>query len=335
MSIKAVPRVLLSVALIVFVLLCIMYQNVISIAVYKSMERAVTRIIPSLFAMTVICGLIQKCEVFSWLLTKTKLDAIPFSLFILGNLGGYPIGAKLISECILKGDVDKSKAAKMLTFSFGCGPSFAIGVSYAIYGNSIFGFISFASIFISNLILFIIYSLTNHNTNKSIGTRNCFSTSLVVECVSNAADSMILITAMIAAFSVIVSLLECLFPSLFTILSPALLEISNVTELVRPSLMLTTALLAFGGVCVHMQVLALINDTFSVKLFYLSRLIQIPLSSGISSLICRSFSISEKASTRIVRLSESNSIIPLICMLAMLIIVFLHKKSAQHKPCAL
>lgn len=327
MFLRNISKVITSILLIALVVLCIIYQNQISTDVYNSLVRCVTRIIPSLFAMTVLSSVILRSGLVDKIFANSRVNTTALSCLIFGNIGGYPIGAKLISDTVLSNKLSKSEAEKVISFSFNCGPSFAIGVSYTVYGNNIFGLAAFACIVISNLILYLIYIIKYRSESERRRTKTRFSTSLVVESVSNAAGSMISITAMIAAFSVVISLLKCLFPSIFISFVPSVFEISNITELYYPPLYLTTALLAFGGLCVHMQVAALVNDAFSLKLFYITRLIQILIAVGISALIDNAFKLSNSISalSPYIHFSQSNSIIPLICMLAMLSIVLLYK----------
>lgn len=329
MFLKSITKTLVSVMLVALVVLCIVFQNQISTSIYNSLVRAVTKIIPSLFAMTVLSSVIQKSGIVDRVFSKFPIDTTALSCFIFGNLGGYPIGAKLVSDAVSSGKLNKSIAEEVMAFSFGCGPAFAIGVSYAIYNSSTCGFVAFASIALSNLIMYLAYALKRRAQN-SHQTDITFSTSIVVESVSNAAWAMINISAMIAAFSVIISLFECIFPSIFVSFVPSLLEISRVTELCSPSPIMLTLLLSFGGLCVHMQIISLVNEAFSLKRFYIIRLIQIPLATIFSLVFSYLFKPNGlSASSPSYHISQSNSIVPLICMLAMLVIVLLHKRKRR------
>ncbi len=329
MFLKSISKTIVSIMLVVLVVLCMAFQNQISMSVYDSLVRCVTKIIPSLFAMTVLSSVIQRSGIIDKVFSKLSVDTTALSCFIFGNLGGYPIGAKLVSDAVLSRKLNKSIAEEVMPFSFSCGPAFAIGISYAIYNSSACGFVAFASIALSNLIMYLVYAF-KHRVPKNHQSNIKFSTAIVVESVSNAAWAMINISAMIAAFSVIISLLECIFPSIFISFLPSLFEISRVTELRSPSPVMLTLLLSFGGLCVHMQIISLVNEAFSLKKFFVTRLVQIPLSATFALVFNYIFNLNSlTVSSPSYHISQSNSIVPLICMLAMLVIVFMHKRKRR------
>lgn len=321
MFFKALFRTILTMFLLTFAVLCIVFQNDVSEAICDAFMRCITKIIPSLFSMSVISSVMLKADVFGRLF-GSKIDSRSLNTFIFGNIGGYPIGAKLCAEAKTDNQFF-DKSSLLICSSFSCGPAFAVSVSYMLYNNAIFGIISFISIFISNLVLYIVYILNNKGNNIiKTDSHMPFSTPVVVDCVINSAYSMINITAMICAFSLITSVLKCIFPIMFISFIPAVFEISYIAKLNYPSLYILTALLAFGGLCVHTQIISIASSKFSLKQFYLSRIIQIPLATVISYIIDRIFSISKSisVSSNSIRLSESNSIIPFICVIFMLII---------------
>ncbi|MBQ8623514.1 MAG: hypothetical protein IJ424_03950 [Oscillospiraceae bacterium] len=277
--------------------------------------------------MTVLSYIIQKCGIIDKAFSKSKFDLNAINCLIFGNIGGYPIGAKSVSETVNSGRLSKQKAEELMCFSFSCGPAFAIGVSYSVYGNSLYGLAAFSSIFVSNLVLFMIYSFKN----KKIQNQKCsyreFSTKLIVEAVSNAATAMVNISAMIAAFSALTALLECILPHIFVSVVPSVFEISNISELKYLPLPVLTALLAFGGLCVHMQLIAIVNGSFKMKKFFATRFLQVPLAAIVSIAIDCIFNLDNyvTVSSHTVYISQSNSIIPFICMISMISIIFLTK----------
>jgi len=151
---------------------------------------------------------------------------------------------------------------------------------------------------------------------------------LVVECVLNSTNAMFLITAMIAIFSVFSEVLKIYFPKIFVSVIPSIFEISILISLYNLSLPCFTSLLSFGGLCVLIQVSALVNSSFSLKRFYLTRLIQIPLASAVSLIIDYLFGLSRYICAykpNHIYFSQSDSVIPLLCVIAMISIVTVTK----------
>ena len=328
MNFKSIINVLISTVLISVAVICIINQEIISSAVYLSMSRCVKRIIPSLFAMSVLSGIIQRTGALEFLFSKYGLNAGSLCCFIFGNIGGYPIGAKTVTDMVNQSRISKDIAERVICYSFSCGPAFAISVSYAVYGNTICGFAAFISILISNLILYLLYSIRRDELNYNRVNHENFSTKLIVECVLNSTNAMLLITAMIAIFSVFSEVLKIYFPKIFVSVIPSIFEISNLITLNNLSLPCFTSLLALGGLCVLIQVSAIVNSSFSLKRFYLTRLIQIPLASAVSLIIDYLFGLSRYICAykpNHIYFSQSDSVIPLLCVIAMISIVTVTK----------
>lgn len=330
MFLRSLLNTLLSILLLSLATMCVIFQNEVSAEVYEAFVRCITDIIPPLFAMSVISSIIMRSGALKRLLSRAKFDIESLNAFIFGNIGGYPIGARLCSEMVSECTYSKECVSNLFCSSFNCGPAFAIAVSYAIYGNAVCGLGAYLSILLSNLILYIIY-IAKNRSSKQCDDNYCFNTSTVVESVINSAHSMINITAMICAFSVVTALLKCLFPSLFTSTIQAIFEISKICDLQYPSLWVVTSLLSFGGLCVQMQVLSIASSKYNLKTFYISRLVQIPTAALISLIADRAFSLTESisVSTNTVSFSQSNSIVPFICVIFMLIIALNTKRKQR------
>ncbi len=326
MKIDRIKNTAISVVLIIFMVICFANQNKISDAVLSSLYRCVTGIIPSLFAVTVLSSIMQKCSVIERLM-PFKRGSNVLSCFIFGNLCGYPVGAKVISDMLNDNKLSKNEAESIMCFSFSCGPVFSLLASRMIYGNSICGLVSFVSILISNLILYMAYVIKNRGYGTSDYKTDSFSSKIVISSVTDAANTMLVISSTIAAFSVISKVIECSIPLLPIKSLSSLLEISNILELRHIPLYLTTILISFGGLCVQMQLISIVDSRFKLYKYFLSRLIQIPLSAIISLILDLIFNFSDSisATTNKVYLSEANSIIPFLCMMAMISIVFMTK----------
>lgn len=328
MILKSICNTMVSILLLLVAVLSIIFQSEVSQAVYEAFIRCITHIVPSLFSMSVISGIIMKCGVLEKMLHRTRIDVSSLNTFIFGNVGGYPIGAKLCAD--MAEDKNRSAISRLACSSFNCGPSFAISISYIIYGNAMCGVAAYASILLINLAFFIVYTI-RHKPEQSVSKVSDFSTSAVVESVISSAHSMINITAMICAFAMITALLKCIFPRLFVSFVPAIFEISCISELQHPPLWIVASLLAFGGLCVQMQIMSIASSKYSLKAFYIYRLIHIPLCALTAELIDCIFKLTNSiavSSNRVI-LSESSSIVPFICVIFMLIIALNAKRKQR------
>ena len=105
-KIKASIKFIIAILIIFFAVGLIKYSKEVSSAVILSIESCLKIIIPSLFAFMVLSNLIVKSNIYILIskpfsLISRYLFRIPpelFSIFLLSNIGGYPIGAKLLTE---------------------------------------------------------------------------------------------------------------------------------------------------------------------------------------------------------------------------------------------
>lgn len=330
---KELYNILLAALLFSIGIMLVLKQEAVSAAVIESLKSCVYRIIPSLFAMTVVSTAISRSGVITYVLRKSKLDANIFTAFLFGNIGGYPIGAKLISEMVDDGSLSPDRAARAMCFSYGSGPAFAAGVAgIAIFGDIRFGLAALAAGFAANLTLYIIFLISDRKRSYSNTlTVEGFSTKLMIDSVNSATTAMTGICSMIVFFSALKAVMESTLPQFSNMkYFPSMLEISNIAYLsVRQgvSLVIVAMLLSFGGICVQMQLLSIIRGSFSIKLFYLTRLVVLPLSGIYAYFLERimySLGIVCAAATKI-RLSQSSSLIPIVCVAAMVYIAISEK----------
>ena len=310
-------------------------QQEVSAAVIGSLKSCVYRIIPSLFAMSVVSTAISKSGAISGIFRRSRIDGNVITAFIFGNVGGYPIGAKLLSEMVDDGRLSAGEASSALPFCYGCGPAFSAGiVGTAVFGDPRFGIAAMCADLCANATMFLWFIVTNKKRkNASERKSDGFSTKLMIDSVNSAVSAMMGVSSMIVFFAALRAVLISIAPRFFEIkIISAILEISNISDMsVRDGITLPMAamLLGFGGLCVIMQVAAIINGRFSLKKFLLSRLVALPLDGGyafIISMILDRLGIVAEAATKI-RLSRSPSLIPVICVAAMVAITLTYRRA--------
>lgn len=303
----------------------IVRQKEIADAVISAVESCVYRIIPSLFAMSVISTAISKSGVLSIFTRKIGINADVFAAFIFGNVGGYPIGAKLLSEAVAEGRLTRESAERAIPFCFGAGPSFAAGVvGAAVFSDIRVGIAALFCSFMANFVLYLIHLFSKDSCPPAYSARpEGFSTRLLTDSVSSALYAMMNICSMIVFFAALKAVAEAVLPFLAQLkYFSVLLEISNISKCQGISLVTASSLLAFGGLCVNMQIFAIVNGVFSLKRFFLSRFIFLPLTilfAFAAERILPLLGIAIETATKI-RLSQSPSLIPIICVAAMAVI---------------
>lgn len=286
----------LSIITVLAAVFLIAEPRTVSAAVGGAVSDCLEVIIPSLFAFTVLAVYLQKSGLYrtalkplTFPLSKLlRMDEELCAVFVLANIGGYPVGASLLSELVRKGALSEKNAARMLCCCFGSGPSFIVGiVGVRVFGSAAAGLALFASCFISSLIMALIVRAGGDIELKSSFGRFDLSSGAFISSVTSGARVMFTVCAMITGFSVVSAILGAtgvndLSERLLGLLGAgenssaifaAVLEVTRIKSIVpvNGAMPLCAALLSFGGICVIMQIAAL-SGKIPLKRFILSRI---------------------------------------------------------------
>ncbi len=269
-------------------LLLAIKPQAVSEAVRSSAASCLEVVIPSLFAFTILAVYLQKSGLYrvalkplTFPLSKLlRLDEELCAVFVLANVGGYPVGVKLLSGLTEQGRLSKKDAGRMMCCCFGSGPGFVIGIAgLKVFGSVSAGLVLFAACFASSLIMAAFMRTRGEIALEKADGRFDLSAEAFISSVIGAAKVMFTVCAMITGFSAIAALLRetgilGLFAGLFGSeeVFPALLEVTRISGISSAdhALPMCGALLSFGGVCVLMQIAALSNG-ISLKGLIISR----------------------------------------------------------------
>lgn len=171
----------------------------------KGISVSMNMLIPSLFCFMIFSNFIMKTKlkrVISFPLEKLfskafRLNSCESTIYLLSLIGGYPIGAKLISDLYAKGEIKKEKAERLLAFFVNCGPSFLIsGIGAGLLGNVKIGVIIYLSELLASFIIgFIITRKTDISVSKTNESPSADFGIALTESVVDATKTMILICA--------------------------------------------------------------------------------------------------------------------------------------------
>lgn len=314
-------------------------------AVIDSVRVCVYNIMPSLFAACVITTAAQRLGTLEAPLRGLKTDSAVVLAMILGNLGGYPIGARLLKELLDGGRLSKRDAEAALAFCFSPGPAFCFGViGGCVFKNPAMGGIPYFSITAANFILFLFLkrSFQSHGGKGDDSGKKASFSEVMTSSVLSSASAMLAICSQIVFFSVLTGILKRLLPGIESLpLIEPVLEISRLCELSFsgiPSVLEVTSLLAMGGLCVWMQIAGIASGSFPIRLFIASRPVIMLLASAISMLLYPLFAgLAPSVSVFSRSLSvHKNAGIPILCIAGMVFISISYtkgrKKSRQDIP---
>ncbi len=267
-------------------------SQAVSDAIYSCLEV----MIPSLFSFTVLSIYLQGSGYAKYafkpltvpLSKLLRLEEELCTVVLLSNIGGYPVGAKLLTSLVKSGRLKPQDASRLMCCCYGSGPAFVIGiVGVRMYGSGAVGAIVFIACFMSSLIIAVM--VCRKGDRIALSGETSVSHIDLVDAVRSGTSVMMTVCMMIVAFAVVIRLLDIIgvlqlaqwFLELLgggdnsAEIVYSLLEISHIREIVPSAwyvIPLCAMLLSFGGVCVQLQVKAVVGEAFSLKQFLLSRI---------------------------------------------------------------
>lgn len=276
-------------------------------------------ILPSLFPFMVISSYIIKSNILEFaykiftpvskLLFRQPPCCVP--VITLSLIGGFPVGIKMVDNLLSEGKISKNQAKRLCLFCMNGGPAFIItAVGVNMLNSSKAGVIMFISLCISSIILGILSSFFGRKDEIEIKKSEIGSPlPSLSSAVSDALQAVLGICAWVVIFSAITSCLKICIKNenIFTAVS-SLIEVTKGCVLLagKMPVPVITAVIGFGGICVHCQVMAnLKNCGLKYSHFFVCRLLNGALASFISYLLLLVFPVTIDVFTPIQDLTVS------------------------------
>ncbi|MCH5195021.1 MAG: hypothetical protein J1F11_13765, partial [Oscillospiraceae bacterium] len=348
---KKIKNYIIGSLTILYAFFLVVFVKDVTAAVLGSVRVCLEVMIPSLYAFIVISGFIVSSGLYAVLskpfgFISRYIFRIPreyFSVFLIGSVGGYPVGARLLSDMVKEDRIDRDTASHMLSYCYLAGPAFICGIAgVKLFSSVRVGMLIFAAIISANLITAFFSGLGRPVPPKSAAKIKLdMSFDCLLRSISSGAAGMFSICGIIVFFSSII----CILDKLNIIRSAAglaeklmglsyadsiaavksFIEISNIASLTPGNydlIPLAAALLSFGGICVLMQIQGFASGALSTKRFYLSRTI----SMFISYFLCKILIVASNINSVYVTApagvaARQNSPIPTIFLLIMTILL--------------
>lgn len=230
------------------------------------------RKIPLLHPLCKHCGIPDGCE----------------SVFLLGLIAGYPIGAKLISDAYKEQVIPKTTAHRMLGFCNNAGPAFIFGITTPLFSKFYYVWLIWGLQILSAILVGFILPKTYTNYSNIKQSKSVS----IVEAVQSSIKNIALVCGWVIIFRVIISFSDkwflWRFPMLLKAFYCGILELSNgIIQLKNLSIeayrfIAASFLLAIGGLCVGLQTRS-VSTLLGSGYYFPGKVLQ--------SLICLFFSI--------------------------------------------
>lgn len=207
-------------------------------------------------------------------------------IFIMSIISGFPSNAKYTRELYLSGDLTKEEASKVLTFTHFSNPLFILGtISVLFLNNKEAGMLILLCHYFTNVLIGICFRnyypsqkedhkisfkqaiLNMHN--KRIQNKDSFGT-ILTNALTNSIQTLLLILGVVTVFLVITTILDnnlnlnnyyqSVLNGIFE-MTQGLKYVSLLNIPLKLKATLSTMIISFGGLSVHMQMLSILSDT--------------------------------------------------------------------------
>lgn len=326
LSQKHIYHIFFSILILICTIFIIISPTTILSSTRNSLLLWSNIIVPSLFSFLVLSELLNITGIntlIGRILTHImrpifKLPGISSIAIVLGMTSGYPIGAKTTADLLKSKKISLEDANHLITFTNNSGPLFLSGaVGIGIYQSPIIGNLLLISHYISAILVGILFRFIKKNTDNSSSFDKSnieiisFSKigSILGEIIKRSLSTLFMLGGFIVIFAVFTSILDSLgflhyisktfFPKLDIYTGKSiiygLLEVTTgITSLANSELSLffkiiiTSFLIGFGGLSVHLQTLNILSDTdISTTKYFAGKTLQAILSSIISFFLLR------------------------------------------------
>lgn len=265
-------------------------------------------IIPSLFPFLALLGFFVHSDLGELFGNKTKgltqklfkLSPASGSVIFLSLIGGYPIGAKMTTKLNEAGLISNEDSKRLLCFCVNAGPAFVVSaVGNFMLGSKKAGVMLFIALTISSLTIGIVLGLFSKK-NKSYISKNTLNkrkqnsiSEIFIQSVSDASAGIINICSWVLLFTCITSIItKLIFSSKINDIIIYITEVTSASQKAASigNIVLLSAILGFGGLCVHMQILPDIKKSgIRFTSFFVSRIAHSILSSLFTYLLFKIF----------------------------------------------
>lgn len=189
------------------------------------------------------------------------------SALILGSIGGYPIGCKTVATLYSAGRLRKEQAEHTAMFCNNAGPAFVLNIiGVGIFQSTRIGIYLYVVHLLSAFLLGFIFrpKISRYDASQHSRTTTPPFSHLLTTSITDAGKTAILVCIYILFFSILTQCLQSLLP--IGRLATGILELAGSARLLsqaqlpyRIKWIIAAFLLGFGGVCVLLQSISLLQ----------------------------------------------------------------------------
>ena len=275
------------------IFICLMFDSATALrgateGIHVCLKTVIPVLLPYIFLSSLLTGIIggRRIPLLRKLCQLCSIPAGAESIFLLGLISGYPVGAKLLGEAHGRGELSQSTAKRMLAFCSNAGPSFILGMLPNAFTIKIVPWLLWFIHVISAIWVAMLIPCTDHFAAKGKASTNADLSASMLQTLK----SLSLICGWVILFRILIAFFHAHFytelPSVIQVLFTGLMELANgcislggiSNEAVR--FIVCSCLLAFGGLCVMMQTSSVCNN-LPLSMYFRGKILQ-----TLISLVC-------------------------------------------------
>lgn len=280
----------------VAMVLLILDSKTASTAAQDGIRLCLNNVVPSLFPFFILSGLVMDAlwgQNLQLLTVFGRIFHLPEgaeTLLIPAFLGGYPVGAQSVAVAFRNHQIEKEEAHRLLAFCSNPGPAFIFGILSNCFDNPKIIWAVWGTQILSAILLSALYP--RKQQKALIPSKEPRSISQIL---TETIGIMAQICGWVILFRIIIAFEErwffWLFPKEWQVILSGIMELTNgccrLNLLNNPELkfMICCGMLSFGGICVSMQVSAIMGD-LSFLCYLHGQLLQCLLSVIIAGVLC-------------------------------------------------
>lgn len=289
-----------------FLVNLIIYRNLVFDTVGFSLNIWITSLLPALFPFFIVSDILINYDVIKYF-PKVIRNSIKYLfnvsdnglvIILLSMLSGFPSNARNIKNMYLDKKITKEEGEHLLYFTHFSNPMFILGTIPLILNSNKISKYILISHYLANIILGIClrkYNRVNDSNNSNYKEDKHNFGLVLTTSIRKSLDSVLGILGTLTVFLIISTLLinffnldntSSLLVKSILELTSGLKELGSYNLLDKYLLIISSCILSFGGLSVHMQVINELVDTdISYKNYFIGRILQVVLSLEISYLI--------------------------------------------------
>lgn len=276
--------------LIFFEVLILSNSKIVINSVIQSSTMFIIKIFPSLFPTMVIGNLLVKNNVQLIIPKSIKhlfyksfgFSDIMAGIFVTSMLTGCPSNAMYINEYLSKNLINEKQAETLLCTTHFINPLFVIGgVGIGVFNNAKIGILLLIILWISNFFKAFLCRIKTQgnfkNNNVTIYKTNFISSITII--IKNSINSLLMIFGIVIMFNVLIILIKNIFNfndiistfvNGFLEMTSGVISLANLNINLILKILISYLFLNFGGLCIQMQTLSMLENK---KIRYLKYLI--------------------------------------------------------------